>query len=282
MTFLPHSFAAMHHFGLKNLSEDTPFVLIEIVSLEGSAPRGKGVQMLVSAQKVVGTIGGGHLEFVAIDHAQTVILSGSTLREVKSYALGPSLGQCCGGRVGIAYERVNQSRWAAIEHQLLTSAKARFTLNIFGAGHVGAALTRALAPLPCLVNWIDEREDLFAAATETGVNTKAANIRQICVDSPAAEVALASPGDFYLVLTHSHALDLAIVEAVLRRADAGYLGLIGSATKRASFESRLHRLGLTTTGLHCPVGLAGLTGKEPEVIAASIAADLLLRSSVSR
>jgi xanthine dehydrogenase accessory factor len=276
MSFLSFCDAAVHQFGLACLSEDKPLALIEITALEGSAPRGKGVLMLVSAERAVGTIGGGHLEFVAIDHARKLLLCDSTKHEVKSYALGPSLGQCCGGRVEITYSRVTREHWPAIENHLRNFVKSRFTLNLFGAGHVGAAVAKALAPMPCVVHWIDERESLFDGAIESS------NIRRVCVDSPQAEVASSIAGDFYLVLTHSHELDLAIVKAVLQRADAGYLGLIGSATKRASFEGRLHRMGVKTEGLHCPVGLAGLTGKEPEVIAASIAADLLLRSSVSR
>lgn len=279
MSFLSFCDAAVHQFGLSCLSGGTPLALIEITALEGSAPRGKGVLMLVSAERAVGTIGGGHLEFVAIDHARKLLSgsgSGSTVREVKSYALGPSLGQCCGGRVEIAYSKVTNERWPAIENHLRNLVQSRFTLNLFGAGHVGAAVAKALAPLPCVVHWIDERESLFDGAIAS------TNIQRVCVDSPEAEVASSIAGDFYLVLTHSHELDLAIVKAVLQRADAGYLGLIGSATKRASFEGRLHRMGVKTEALHCPVGLAGLTGKEPEVIAASIAADLLLRSGVSR
>ncbi len=276
MSFLSFCDAAVHQFGLACLSDGKPLALIEITALEGSAPRGKGVLMLASTDRAVGTIGGGHLEFVAIDHARQLLLSGSVAREVKSYALGPSLGQCCGGRVEIAYSRVTREHWPAIENHLQNWVQSRFTLKLFGAGHVGAAVAKALAPLPCVVHWIDERESLFDGAIESS------NIQRVCVDSPQAEVASSIAGDFYLVLTHSHELDLAIVKAVLQRADAGYLGLIGSATKRASFEGRLHRMGIETHGLHCPVGLAGLTGKEPEVIAVSIAADLLLRSGVSR
>jgi xanthine dehydrogenase accessory factor len=93
-----------------------------------------------------------------------------------------------------------------------------------------------------------------------------------------AEVHSANAGDFYLVLTHSHALDLEIVQAVLKRGDAGYLGLIGSLTKRAVFTHRLTQQGFDVSALHCPIGLPGITGKEPEVIAASIVADLLARS----
>jgi xanthine dehydrogenase accessory factor len=275
MTLLTNSSAAMHQFGANCIAIGTPFVMLEITQLQGSAPRGEGVLMLVSMDLAVGTIGGGHLEFAAIDEARRLIRTQAPATPVKSYALGPSLGQCCGGRVDIAYTIVNPEQWPTVHKKLQAMVGSRFTLNLFGAGHVGAAVAQALAPLPCRVNWIDEREALFEATVQSR------NISRVCVDSPAAEVALASSGDFYLVLTHSHALDLDIVQAVLKRGDAGYLGLIGSLTKRATFERRLHDLGLATTALHCPVGLVGLTGKEPEVIAASVAADLLLRASVS-
>jgi xanthine dehydrogenase accessory factor len=267
----------MHQFGQACLKKRAAMVIVDIRELKGSAPRGAGTLMFVAADAAAGTIGGGHLEFAVIAQARQFIRNDIKLGSVQTFALGPSLGQCCGGSVLIGYEMLSDSLWPSIEAKLVSMVNRRFTLHLFGAGHVGAALAKALAPLPCVVNWIDEREELFELAqSKQGLSS---NITKIVVDSPAAEVSVANSGDYYLVLTHSHALDLEIVEAVLRRGDAGYLGLIGSATKRAVFTNRLQHKGLNVEQLHCPVGLHGLVGKEPEVIAASITADLLIRSS---
>jgi xanthine dehydrogenase accessory factor len=272
------SSSIMHQFGQACLHKRTNMVIVDIRKLRGSAPRGVGTLMFVTAESIAGTIGGGHLEFAAIAKARQMIVDCDLTPFEQTFALGPSLGQCCGGSVVIGYQALSELSWPSIEQMLLTMVSARFSLNIFGAGHVGAALVKALAPLPCQINWIDEREGVFE---DYGANVAAhnANVRVIAVDSPAAEVLHAKAGDYYLVLTHSHALDLEIVEAVIRRADAGYLGLIGSLTKRAIFTNRLEQKGLSAASIHCPVGIAGLGGKEPEVIAASIAADLLIRSS---
>jgi xanthine dehydrogenase accessory factor len=277
MNIMNPTSSILHQFGLACLKKRAAMVVVDIRDLKGSAPRGAGTLMFVAANEVAGTIGGGHLEFAVIAHARQLIRDEQKLSSQQTFALGPSLGQCCGGSVLIGYEMLSDSLWPNIEAKLVSMVNRRFTLHLFGAGHVGAALAKALAPLPCVVNWIDEREELFEQAlAKQGLSS---NIKNIVVDSPAAEVSSANSGDYYLVLTHSHALDLEIVEAVLRRGDAGYLGLIGSATKRAVFINRLQQKGLNVERLHCPVGLPSLVGKEPEVIAASITADLLIRSS---
>ena len=152
----------------------------------------------------------------------------------------------------------------------------RFQLQLDGAGHVGRASVRLLAPLPCRVWWIDERE------TEFPGDVLPPHIQRVCVEPVEAEVAAAPPGCHYLVLTHSHDLDLAIAQAVLARDDVAWFGLIGSATKRARFEHRLAERGLgeaVNTQLTCPVGLAGITGKAPAVVAMAVAAQLLQRAA---
>jgi xanthine dehydrogenase accessory factor len=274
MNKLSNSGLVMQQFGLACLLQRTAMVIVDIRQLKGSAPRSVGTLMFVSLDAAAGTIGGGHLEFEAIAHARRLLSGHQSEVFEKIYALGPSLGQCCGGSVVLGYQYLTNSLWPELERQLAAMVHTRFTLNLFGAGHVGAALVNALAPLPCVVNWIDERQALL-------MKKLPGNVREIAVDSPAAEVHSANPGDYYLVLTHSHALDLEIVEAVLKRGDAGYVGLIGSFTKRAVFVHRLEQKGFNVAQLHCPIGLPGINGKEPEVIAASIAADLLLRSTKS-
>ncbi|MBL8302060.1 MAG: xanthine dehydrogenase accessory protein XdhC, partial [Ideonella sp.] len=149
-------------------------------------------------------------------------------------------------------------------------------LQLHGAGHVGRAIVQALAPLPVRIDWIDEREDEFARHVAPIAGT--ADIRPVCVDAVEAEVALAPAGASYLVLTHEHDLDLRITAAILKRGDFRYLGLIGSKTKRQRFVHRFEQRGVAPTLIEritCPIGVPGITGKAPEVIAVAVAAQLL-------
>jgi xanthine dehydrogenase accessory factor len=149
----------------------------------------------------------------------------------------------------------------------------RAHLMLFGAGHVGAAIVRALAELPCRVTWVDERDDLFPPTVPANVSIEA-------TDTPEALVENAPQGTTFLVMTHSHALDLQLSHAILSRPGAqDWFGLIGSDTKRRQFEHRLRERGIDDARLDamvCPVGLPGIEGKAPAVIAASVAAQLLL------
>jgi len=152
-----------------------------------------------------------------------------------------------------------------------TCVARRAQLMLFGAGHVGAAIARALADLPCSVTWVDERADQFPAGLP-------ANVRLEVSDAPEALVDAAGPGVSFLVLTHSHALDQLLAEHILRRAEFFWFGLIGSKTKRALFERRLLARGITGSQLSrmvCPIGIAGIAGKSPPVIAIAVAAQLM-------
>ena len=182
-------------------------------------------------------------------------------------ALGPSLGQCCGGALTVQFRPLTAqalAEWPAVT--------PRFHLQLYGAGHVGRAIVTLLAQIPCQVQWIDERDSEFPPGELP------AHIERVCVEPVDAEVALAPPGACYLVLTHSHDLDLALSQAILARGDARWFGLIGSATKRARFRRRLAERGLSEDridGMTCPIGLPGISGKEPGVIAVSAVAQLL-------
>jgi len=152
-----------------------------------------------------------------------------------------------------------------------------FHLQLYGAGHVGRAITTLLATLDVVVDWIDEREEEFASLTTLGPPWPP-HIRQVCVDAVEGEVRTAPPGAFYLVLTHNHDLDLRITEAVLRRGDFGYLGLIGSKTKRQRFIRRFEHRGIASDAIDrmtCPIGVEGITAKQPEIIAVAVVAQLL-------
>ncbi len=248
-------------------------VVVEVVDARGSVPRGAGTRMLVSVNESIGTIGGGHLELKAITAARARLERGDLSRHERHFALGPSLGQCCGGAVTLSFAPLDSSalqRWPA--------SQPLFHLQLHGAGHVGRAIATALAALDCEVDWFDERDEEFPETTNLG-SPWPAHIHRVSVDSVEAEVRSARPGTFYLVLTHEHALDLRIAEAILRRGDFGFFGLIGSKTKRAKFAHRLEERGIATATIArmtCPIGLAGIAGKEPEVIAAGVVAQLLV------
>lgn len=243
--------------------------VVEVLASKGSVPRRAGTRMLVANDEVLGTIGGGHLELRAIADARRLLAAPLAQRRAFDVhvPLGPALGQCCGGTVDLRL-----SPLAEHEPAQWPLPPPRFRLQLYGAGHVGRAIVRLLEPLDCAVQWIDEREDEFPRAPS------APHIERVCVEPVQAEVALAPPGAFYLVLTHSHDLDMAITHEVLKRADFGYLGLIGSRTKRARFEHRLADRGVAPGLLQrmvCPIGVDGIAGKEPEVIAVAVVAQLL-------
>lgn len=310
-----------------------PVTLVTVVAVKGSAPREAGAAMIVTERELIGTIGGGRLEYRAARLARTMLREGAAAR-VKEFPLGPELGQCCGGHVALHFQRISaadrawldplrgwiaEGRAAALVFAPGDTAGRRLAVTaagvagdlgartpaglragrkalaggtvseeglavlrvsppdcvvyLFGAGHVGRALAEILGQLPCRVVWIDERKDAFPAAVP-------ANVATILSEAPAAEAVRAPTGAYVLVMTHSHARDQQIVEAVLRRGDFAYLGLIGSATKRARFIARLRAAGIGEAALArlvCPIGDEGIPGKEPGVIALAAAAEIMRR-----
>lgn len=320
--------------------------------------------MVVTADRTHGSVGGGRLEQRAIEIARQLLVADACPPRLERFALGASLGQCCGGVVVLVFEPVGpaQRAWVrdaaalaasgrawgrrvridgpcagevavfdgdSLEHtcgpahaahaRTLLAAGAETALLLappcrraagrepaaepastpglgtvrntacetttlldaspppalqvvmFGAGHVGRALAELFGRLPLRVRWIDERAGEFPP-------TVAANIETRCTDTPTAEVRDAPAAAVFLVLTHSHALDFELIEAILARADFRFCGLIGSRTKRARFAHRLHARGIDEARIarvRCPVGLPGLAGKEAEVIALAIAAEVM-------
>jgi len=293
--------------------------LVTLARVEGSSPREAGARMVVRPSGGFhGTIGGGALEWVALEAAQTALKQGRGPASRRSLALGPELAQCCGGRVDWRIEtfdrrdlsdlraiaaaegagpitlrahvggdgRVERNLEADRRGDDLTASLAiddgwieplgesARAVYLFGAGHVGRSLALALAPLPFVVRWIDSRREAFPAHVP-------ANVALIHAREPAAELANAPDGALIVVMTHSHGLDLEIVAEALRSERFGLVGLIGSATKRARFLSQMRAAGLSNAilaKLVCPIGLPGIEGKEPAVIAASTAAQLLMAS----
>jgi xanthine dehydrogenase accessory factor len=234
---------------------------ILVVQTRGSAPREAGTRMWVSATETHGTIGGGNLEYTALKIAREMLLSGEESKE-RRFALGDSLGQCCGGSVTLQFKKIDQAE---------ERPKPRFHVVLFGAGHVGKEVARILERLPCQLTWIDPRPDAFPASV-------GANVKVVIEEEPAWMVDEAPPNALYLVMTHSHALDLEVVERVLKRNDVAFLGLIGSETKAAKFRLRLQQKGIAAEGLVCPIGLVK-AGKHPAEVAVSAVAQLLERSA---
>ena len=230
-----------------------PCVLITVMEAKGSTPREAGVKMVVTAKEQFGTIGGGNLEFEAIDEARKLLVAAST-PAVKDYPLGPKLAQCCGGFVTVFLE------------PFVPSGKM---LYLFGAGHVGKEVVKVLDGLPLKIKWVDERDSEFPVVIPK-------NCEKIVTSAPVAELRGVDENCYIAVMTHSHDLDFDLVRAAYKGKFA-YLGLIGSETKRARFEKRLVADGVVKehlSRLNCPIGL-GDTGKHPREIAISVAAELL-------
>jgi xanthine dehydrogenase accessory factor len=242
--------------------------VVEVVVLEakGSAPREAGARMRVSAKGIEGTIGGGNLEWSALKVAREMLLSGEARRE-RVFALGDSLGQCCGGTVKLDFTLVPAT---AASQDRAGGQAAEFEVVLFGAGHVGKELARILERLPCRLTWVDPRPDAFPPAV-------GASVRALIEDEPAFAVDDAPAGAFFVVMTYSHALDLELVERVLGRGDFAYLGLIGSETKAAKFRARLRARGVPEERLARLVSPIGAVrgGKHPAAVAVSVAAQLL-------
>lgn len=294
---------------LRDRAGHAPLAMISVLACEGSAPRGQGTRMVVSADRAFGTIGGGQLEYRAIEQARAALDLPAGSWRVQDYPLGPLLGQCCGGRVRLLIEHVDPGAlgWladagetsvlmtrltaAGLERRLAPDAtpapvpargplpgpgtvvvetlgRYRRPLWLFGAGHVGQAIARHAALLPFRLAWFDPRGEF---SDFDGVTTVAAETLPDCVADAPADAAL-------VILTHDHGLDYALVLAALQRPPVAFVGLIGSVTKRARFLARLARDGIDVNraaSLHCPIGLPGIRGKEPDVIAIATLAQLL-------
>jgi xanthine dehydrogenase accessory factor len=217
------------------------YVEITVLETRGSTPREAGTRMWVGPEQTRGTIGGGNLEYTAMQVARELLQSEGE-RFQRRFALGDSLGQCCGGVVTLSFRKTDA---------MGAGEPPRFHVVLYGAGHVGKEVARILRRLPCALTWVDTLEQ-----------------------EPAWAVDEAAAGAYHLVMTHSHALDLEIVERVLRRKDYGFAGLIGSETKAAKFRARLIARGVDPGDLVCPIGLFK-SGKHPAEVAISAVAQLL-------
>ncbi|MCV2359994.1 xanthine dehydrogenase accessory protein XdhC [Paucibacter sp. TC2R-5] len=266
---------------------DGPAVLVQVTRVQGSGPREVGAWMALTPTRLIATIGGGHLEFEAIAHAKG-LLEGQVLPPSRSFALGPSLGQCCGGVVDLSFEllpqRPQHALPDALPDELLDELRQRLSppeasllpVGLFGGGHVGRAIIELLTRLPSRVQWFDSRDEVFPSGLPAHVRAEHSEPVQAAVQELA-------PGSRVLIMSFSHAEDLDVLAACLlrqrARGDLAFIGLIGSKSKWASFSARLRERGFSATELAqvtCPIGLAGIAGKQPELIALAVVAQLFL------
>lgn len=295
-----------------------PAVLVTVAGVRGSAPRDVGARMLVTATDARGTIGGGELEYQCTRIAAGLLQEdapgelrrfplgsncGQCCGGVVDVLFEPLAGMACRDELLACWrerrpatlQTTLDERGAPVSALLpfdpsLPAARREdvpgrdgafllreairdsdFAIAVFGAGHVGSALVSLLAGLDARIRWVDSRRDVMPP-------TLPANVSRVETDAPVREVAAMPPGSHYVVMTHSHALDLELTAAILRRGDAAYAGLIGSLTKRRRFEKRLTALGLGETAIRslvCPIGIGGIGGKRPAEIAVAVAAELL-------
>ncbi|MGR5244459.1 xanthine dehydrogenase accessory protein XdhC [Vibrio sp. PNB23_22_6] len=233
-----------------------PCIMVTVLEDKGSTPRSAGTKMLVTESEVVGSIGGGHLEYVAMQTAKELLNLGETDMKIERFNLGAKLGQCCGGIVTLSFEPIGQPR---------------HLLALFGAGHVAKALIPILATLPFKVIWIDERAEQFPSHLPK-------NVEKRLTEDPVGEVHHLPENCMYLVLTHSHHLDFELARAILTRGDCRYFGLIGSLTKRKRFDYRLKERGFDDDAINnmtCPIGIEAVKGKHPAEIAVAVAGELI-------
>ena len=253
-------------------------VLVTVVGVRGSAPRAAGTPMIVYADGFSGTIGGGALEFEALGKARGLLGQNvgqvapyaSTEAMTKNWILGPDIGQCCGGDVDVHFERMKAEDFTRLRREDEALQEALPQIYVFGAGHVGQAVARATTALPLRLTCVDGRAELLPLVAPFA--------RTILAPDPLAALAEVPGGALIFVMSHSHAIDFELCRAALQRDDLPFIGLIGSATKGARFRQRFIKDGLTETQmcrLVSPIGLGGISGKEPAVIGISVAAQIL-------
>jgi xanthine dehydrogenase accessory factor len=240
----------------QHIERNEDCVLVTILSTKGSTPRAVGSKMLVTKENSQLSIGGGHLEYEAIDIARQKLASFDEQPLIKAFSLGASLGQCCGGHVELLFEAFIAPQQSVV---------------VFGAGHVANALIVILGQLPCQVKWIDSRSELFPSTIPD--NTK-------IISSTDAETAIKDlPSNSYaLIMTHDHQLDQRICEQLLTSQHCAFIGLIGSETKWKKFKLRLTRKAFSEQQIEkicCPVGDPNLQGKLPMEVAISISAQFI-------
>jgi xanthine dehydrogenase accessory factor len=234
------------------------YVMVTLVGVSGSTPRNSGTKMVISQDEIYDTIGGGHLEHKTIKYAHQLLKKGENFQHLEHFQLGSNLGQCCGGNASVLFE---------------CFAANGVNIMLFGAGHVGQALVPILSALPCHITWVDSRAAQFPVNDNSFYNVK-----NVVSEAPKDEVVTMPNNSYYIVMTHNHQMDFDISQAILKREDFSYLGLIASDTKWRRFQQRYkHRdIEAKQVGrMSCPIGLSGVTGKLPMEVAVSVAGEII-------
>ena len=250
------------------LNRQETVVHIRLTRVRGSSPREAGAEMFITEDSLWGTIGGGQLEYMAIDQARAMLRDGRT-NVVMDVPLGPEIGQCCGGRVDVSLDRMTAKNRAAALQRDIIARKGLPEVYILGAGHVGRALAQQFQHMPVRCVLIDSR------AEELSLCTAEVEFRQTAL--PETDIDAARPGGAFIVLTHDHALDFLLTSTALARKDALYVGMIGSATKRVKFRNwaRDHCDGQNIDQLICPIGADQSHDKRPAIIATFVVAEVM-------
>jgi xanthine dehydrogenase accessory factor len=244
--------------------------LVTVASVRGHAPREAGAKMVVSADRTWGSVGGGNLEAVCVERARARLDDAAREPELQTFSLSDKAPyqhgvQCCGGEVTV----------------LLEPLPVLPAVAIFGMGHVGLELARIMARHDLDLHLVDSREDQLAPARLAPLDDAVAAVHVHHVPVlPELVLAGLPAGTHVLVMTHDHAEDAALCDAALRRSGLGSIGLIGSSAKWSRFRRKLADEGHDEDALariETPIGIGGLSGKDPATIAVSVAAALLLR-----
>lgn len=256
--------AELTRYELINAKQLGAGIVIRVTGTKGSSPRGVGSLILVEPDKISGTIGGGQAEWIAISRARQM-LAGENLDPHFTLALGPEIGQCCGGVMELEFisaEQINID-------ELITNESSQCL--IFGAGHTGSALANAFSAFDFDITIIDTRPEYESRGDSVIISAL-----------PEILVRDANTASIFLITTHEHSLDFLITAEALKREDAAYVGMIGSKSKRAGFKSWLKDNGYDNAleeKLHCPIGgkvkLATKDPKRPAVIAAMTVVEVL-------
>ncbi len=262
-----------HHLTLPDfLDTHRRVVCLRIAEVIGSAPREIGAFMLVAesvqisgqaGSALFATIGGGQMEQTAIDAAKRMLKTDNPATETLKFALNPKSGQCCGGQVVVEATFVNHALKARLLKDNARMQKSLPSLYIFGAGHVGRALIAVLDGLPFNLHLVDTRAEQLSLCHSPNPTKHHTPLPEVLIDS-------APNGSSFVITTHEHSLDFLIASAALKRIDAPYIGMIGSAAKKHQFDKWFGE-----NRLICPIGAVGLGDKRPIAIALHTASEIL-------
>lgn len=233
-----------------------PWVMATVIGTKGSTPRDSGSKMIITEDELFDTVGGGKLEFLIIQKARELLLTGENQHSFEHFPLAAKSQQCCGGVMNVLLE---------------CFAEQAQEVHIFGAGHVAKALVSILGQLNMRIFWVDSRKNEFPQ--EVPSNTSIQHYPDVL-----AHVNHIKPRAYTIILTHDHILDYQLVEALLDRKDCQYIGLIGSQTKALRFQKRLRSASFSNEAINsvnCPIGLPEVDGKQPMEVAVSISAQLI-------